>query len=253
MTENPYAGPVAENNTPKPKRWMSFTLWELLTVVAIMAMLMALLLPFRRTAGTARRRMECHMKLKQIGNALNAYIDRYGNLPPAYTVDTNGNHLHSWRTLILPYLDQEDLYNAIDLSKPWDDPANAGAIEAMPAVYRCPAAELPTNFTSYLGSVGVEACFHSTRPRAVSEFTDGRSETLMVIEMPPEQAVHWMSPQDASQEAMLKIIGHDALAHADGFQGVFADGSVSYFSNVITADILQALTTIAGDDQVGDF
>ena len=51
----------------------------------------------------------------------------YKALPPAYTVDADGRPLHSWRTLILPYLEQEPLYQTIDLSKPWNDPANAKA------------------------------------------------------------------------------------------------------------------------------
>ena len=57
------------------------------------------------------------------------YEQAYNALPPAYTVDANGRPLHSWRTLILPYLEQESLYQTIDLSKPWNDPANARAVE----------------------------------------------------------------------------------------------------------------------------
>ena len=67
--------------------------------------------------------------LKQIALALLNYEQAHHALPPAYTVDAQGRPLHSWRTLILPYLDQESLYQTIDLSKPWNDPANAKALE----------------------------------------------------------------------------------------------------------------------------
>ena len=117
----------------------------------------------------------------------------------------------------------------------------------MPAVYQRLATVLPKNFTSYLGCVGEEACFHPNRPRTVSEITDGRLNTLVVIEIPQEQAIHWMSPLDASEEALLNLISQSTLAHADGFQGVFADGSVNYFSSAISPEMLRALMTAAGE------
>ena len=73
--------------------------------------------------------MQCANNLKQIALALRNYESVYHALPPAYTVDAEGKPLHSWRTLILPYLEQQALYDKIDLSKPWDDPANKEAYE----------------------------------------------------------------------------------------------------------------------------
>ena len=86
-------------------------------------------------------------------------------LPPAYTVDAKGRPLHSWRTLILPYLEQEPLYQTIDLSKPWNDPANAKALETSLPVFRCPEAVGPQNTTTYLAIVAPNGCFI---PEAVS-------------------------------------------------------------------------------------
>ena len=74
----------------------------------------------------------------------------------------------------------------------------------------------------------------------------------MVIEMPREKAVHWMSPQDAHEDAILNPGSHGTLAHTDGFNGVYADGSVSYFIGSISKEILRALITAAGDDRLGD-
>jgi type II secretory pathway pseudopilin PulG len=96
-----------------------------LTVLAILAVVVAMLLPSVRRARPAARRSQCKNNLKQIGLALYNYEADYHAFPPAYTVDADGKPLHSWRTLILPYLDQQPLYARIDLSKPWDDPANA--------------------------------------------------------------------------------------------------------------------------------
>ncbi|MEL7264459.1 MAG: DUF1559 domain-containing protein [Planctomycetota bacterium] len=72
--------------------------------------------------------MACSNNVKQIGLGLANYHASWNSFPPAYTVDANGNRLHSWRTLILPYVEQQPLYDRIDLTKPWDDPAHASQL-----------------------------------------------------------------------------------------------------------------------------
>ncbi len=253
MLESPYASPQAADNAPKPRKWLPITLWEFFAICAIVAILFALLLPFRRNITPAVHRTQCKDNLKQIALALHNYADAYGSLPPAYSVDPSGKPLHSWRTLILPYLEQQALYNTIDLSKPWNHPANSKAFKTQLSIYRCPASELPPSYTTYLGSIGENSCLHPTKPRPFSEITDGTSNTLMVVEFPNEYAVHWMSPFDADEDMILGIASLGTLAHSGGTQTALADGSVHYFSNEVTTDVLQALTTIAQDDRVGDF
>src|SRR6056297_1698819 len=136
---------VPQGRSPKRKchHKHGFTLLEAIIVIIILAILVALLLPgVRTTRGTARR-SACKNNLKQIGLALHNYHDTYGSLPPAYTVDEQGRKLHSWRTLILPFLEEQALYEQIDLSQPWDSPANAAAFETIPIVYRCPEFDGP--------------------------------------------------------------------------------------------------------------
>ena len=81
-----------------------------------------LLLPMRRTASEAARRTGCGFNLRGIAQALQVYAKEHGSLPPAYTKDAQGRPLHSWRTLILPYMEEKQLFDTIDLTKPWDDP-----------------------------------------------------------------------------------------------------------------------------------
>ncbi|HIE98390.1 MAG TPA: DUF1559 domain-containing protein [Fuerstia sp.] len=137
-------------------------------------------------------------------------------MPPAYTVDAKGRPLHSWRTLILPYLDEQALYDSIDLSKPWDDPTNADAHEASLFSFRCPASDIPDNHTTYVGVVGANSCLHPSRPRPFSEITDGTSETLMVIELSSDQSFHWMMPRDGGAEFLSRIGAGSELAHRGG-------------------------------------
>src|SRR6476661_8060061 len=116
-----------------------FTLIELLVVIAIIAVLVALLLPAVQQAREAARRSQCKNNLKQIGLALHNYHDVNGCFPPAYIADENGKPMHSWRVLILPYLDQAALHTEYNFSEPWDGPNNSRLLARRPAVYACPS------------------------------------------------------------------------------------------------------------------
>ncbi len=255
MTDNPYASLEPVSDGPVLKKRPRITFLRVFLGLAIVFVLAALLLPAMRRGGgrEAARRTQCKNNLKQIALALHNYESIYHVLPPAYTVDAAGRPLHSWRTLILPWVEQLDLYNMIDLSKPWDDPANAEALKTVPHVYRCPSVALPPGFTSYLGIVGSNACFHPTAPRAFSEMTDGTGNTLMVFEVAQEQAVHWMAPQDASEEMVLNFGKDGKLNHTGGTPAALADGSVRFLSENLDTETLRALISIAGNDRVGEF
>ena len=69
--------------------------------------------------------MTCISNLKQIGLALLNYEQTYGRLPPAAVADKQGNAMHSWRTLILPYLERSDSYRAYSVREPWNGPNNS--------------------------------------------------------------------------------------------------------------------------------
>jgi prepilin-type N-terminal cleavage/methylation domain-containing protein len=232
----------------KPKR--GFSLIELLVVLSILAILISFLAPARRTSREASRRSECKNHLKQIGIALHNYAETYGGFPPAYTVDADGNRLHSWRTLILPFMDQKPLYERMDLSKPWNDPANAEAFNAQIPAYLCPSASCPIQHTTYLAVVGEGSSFHPIHPRPLSSFTDGTNETLLVIEVASHQAVHWMSPMEADEDMLLSFSPTTPLPHANGFHGLLADGSVRWFQAETPEATRRALMSIAGNDQI---
>ena len=70
-----------------------------------------------RDAREAARRSQCKGNLKQIGLALLNYHDTFGCFPPAYIADADGKPMHSWRVLILPYIDNAQLYNQSSLRR----------------------------------------------------------------------------------------------------------------------------------------
>lgn len=253
METNPYQSTLHGGRPEEPKtgEWRP-TVLGCFVVILIAGVIALLFLPATRGREAARR-MQCANNLKQIGLALHSYLDEYGALPPAYTVDADGKPLHSWRTLILPFLEQEPLYKKIDLSKPWDDPANKVAFDAGVPYYACPSTPGHGSQTVYMAVTIPGGCFQPTEPRKLSDITDGPGQTIMVLEVDEKQAVHWMSPTDSIDFNFLKPKSGIQLQHPQGTQAVFVDGSVHFLSTRINPETLQALITIDGKDVVGDY
>ena len=137
--------------------------------------------------------------------------------------------------MILPYIDRRDLYEKVDLSKPWNDPANAEVCEAYVKVYCCPFGKTFENYTTYLAIVALNGCFRATEPRVLAEITNSAAETLMVIDMAASQAIPWMSPLDANEKMVLDIGVKVESAHPGRTNVAFVDGSVSFLDNSYSA------------------
>ena len=245
MTRNPGLLVVANHS----KRRSGMSNGFIISVIAILAVLVALGLPETRRAREPARRSQCKNNLKQIMLGLLNYEDQHHAFPPAYTVDENGKPLHSWRTLILPYMDQAALYKNLDLTKPWDDPVNVTASKTIVREYQCPSGQYPDGHTTYLTVVTPNSCLRPAQPRLSSEITDSHAETLVVIEVDVEHAVPWMAPTDAD-EAMLLALGGKTTGptHAGGRHAGFVDGSVRTLEVELSAAKLHALISISGND-----
>jgi prepilin-type N-terminal cleavage/methylation domain-containing protein len=248
MSANSGNDPEFNDAIPKAGSGWRFTLVELLVVLAIIAVLIALLLPATRSARGAARRSQCVNNLKQIALALYNYEQVYKALPPAYTVDASGRPLHSWRTLILPYLEQEALYRTIDLAKPWNDPANAKALKTPLPVFRCPESVAPENTTTYLAIVAPGGCFLPNEPRRLAEITDAHDSTLSVIEASEESAVPWMAPVDADESLVMSLGPNSKLHHTGGTNAACVGGGVRFLKAYTPAKVRQAMISISGND-----
>ena len=105
--------------------------------------------------------------LKQIGLAIHNYAQANKTFPPAYTVDKDGKPLLSWRVLILPYLEGDDLYSEFHLDEPWDSEHNKKLLSRMPAVFRDPDSKLAAQGkTNYLTVRGEKTVFSGEKPIA---------------------------------------------------------------------------------------
>lgn len=116
------------------RRSLGFTLIELLVVIAIISVLLGLLLPAVQNAREAANRTKCANNLKQIGLAIQNYEVMHKSLPPSRFSMTNGV---SWAWLILPQLEQDNLYRLQKLTKPLTDMAPSALSTAVPVFY-CP-------------------------------------------------------------------------------------------------------------------
>src|SRR5262245_6014980 len=117
------------------------------------------------------------------------YAERHGGrLPPAILYDEQGRPLHSWRVLILPYLEEEALYHQFRLDEPWDSPHNLALLPWMPKVYGVPndvpvdlGAEPHTTFCQVF--VGKWTAFEGTQGLSCpKDFPDGTSNTALLAE-----------------------------------------------------------------------
>ena len=191
-----------------------FTLIELMVVIAIIAVLVAILLPAVQQAREAARMSQCKNNMKQIGTALHNYEGVYGSLPPVKnrtfaalpgcppTVVGSG---YSWRYSILPQMDQSPLFDTIDSryglhacvgSGLSGSATHAEALEAALPVYLCPSDgtaktnnEGPTNYAAMMGSSdnhvpaylmrgGMD--YHGVKFRS---YRDGQSSTVTLAEV----------------------------------------------------------------------
>lgn len=138
----------------------------------------------------------CVHNMKHILMALHSYHDKYKTFPPAYTVDEQGNPLHSWRVLILPHLGEEELYQQIRLDEPWDSEHNSRLHKQMPTIFCCPAdrKKQPLGETSYVWILGEGHISDGTSCTKISDITDGTSNTIMLAET--LDPFCWMAPHE---------------------------------------------------------
>jgi Protein of unknown function (DUF1559) len=203
------------------------------------------------------RRAPCANNLKQIQLALEGYHQQYGVLPPAYIADASGRPIHSWRVLILPFLDQAPLYGRYDLAEPWDGPHNIKLLGDMPPVFACPSHSPDAkDRASYAVVTGPGTMFPGGSSVKFGDVTDGVSATMMVVET-ANLVIPWTAPIDLDIRTMgLRINERDrpciSSQHPGGASVIYGDGRVYFLKDIARAKLVRSAMTIAGANGNGD-
>ena|GEM_PF-704744 len=160
----------------------------------VLAAFVIMLLPFLQAGREAATRMLCTNNMKQIGMALQDYHGTYRAFPPLYTVDDVGKPQHSWRVLILPFIEQTALYDQIRLDEPWDSDYNRQFHNKMPDLFRCPSNPgMGCTYAAVIGEVFAPAMMkNSLTGRSRWDISNGMINTLAIVEV--KEAFNWMDP-----------------------------------------------------------
>lgn len=233
-------------------RWVGFAVVGAAIAVVLAALLF---IPALRRSSVISARFDCKRNIGRIAVALHDYHDEHGHFPPAFTVDENGRRLHSWRTLLLPYLGEEVFYKSIDLTKPWDDPVHDVIRGVQIPVYWCRSIGGDPTFTTYKGIVGPTAFFaNDGSTRTIDDITDSTAQTLAITEVSLDRASHWMDPyNDDGADFLLNLSDDSKLGHTGGVLSAFADGAVRFFSKNASTGMREAVLSIAGGEKADDF
>ncbi|HLA85035.1 MAG TPA: DUF1559 domain-containing protein [Thermoguttaceae bacterium] len=270
-----------------------FTLVELLVVIAIVGTLTALLLPAVQAAREAARRIACGNHMKQMALGLLAYHDAYGTFPPGCTGQRpsagfpNGKRI-AWSTLILPFIEQQHVYDMLDLSVSFDSVVNDAGNRQAIRVYLCPSTcrylegrdgdttgdrngNGQADRGDYWGCIDYGGCYGYKIPGQMStnngvmiyeaamslkEVEDGASCTIAVCEDSGRGWVHyglWADGQNIfDQHGRINARQDNEMwsEHPRGVNAAFCDGSAHFLSQEISEEALRALCTRARGDHV---
>lgn len=226
-------------------------------MIAVLPALAMGYIPAISTAQQAAGRQASMNNLRQIALALHNFHDTYGGLPARASINDRGKELLSWRVYILPYIEQQALYEQFHLDEPWDSEHNRALIPLMPATFAKPGVDPASGMTNYLGNATERGIFTKAEragqmPTGLGfqNVLDGLSNTVMVVEVNDENQVIWTQPSDfdgLGMDTLARLIGN----WKQGFLAGFGDGSVQSLRNDLDEDTLRRLFTRDDGEAIG--
>ncbi|TWT57076.1 hypothetical protein KOR42_04340 [Thalassoglobus neptunius] len=241
--------------------WLSLGI----VVIAPLFVFMCLLPPyFIPTAREEARRTQCKGHLKQIGLALHNYHDVYSMFP----LHRAGNPAYSWRVATLPFFDESELFDNDNFGEEWNQGSNITVAKTKLFFYECPSVPTASQGdvyprTDYFAVTGEETAWPDSGASQLSDFSDGSSNTLLVVEACGTE-IPWCEPRDlelTNETLGINLPGPEPNSssgvissyHREVANVLFADGAVRSLSERTEPAVLKAMLTRSGDDDPGEF
>ncbi len=206
---------------------------ELLVVIAIIAILVGLLMPAVQFAREAARRTQCLSGLKQMGLALTNYHDTLSKFPSGFEWPSRT----LWTARLLPFIEQNNLYDTLDFNQPWNAGANSVACGVPLPIFQCPSQPLPapqdfegipnrqactylavatglltreTGPSPVVGGPDVDGVMYQNSETRIRDIVDGTSNTVIVGE-----AIFDLETTGIDPEGDFQAVDHWYLGSTD--------------------------------------
>ncbi len=213
------------------------------TVAVTMPVAVGVLLPSVGGVKNAARSAQSMNNLRQQALACLNYESAYMRFPcdgPIARGDEDKEHEFSWRVHILPFIEQNNLYQQIHFDEPWDSEHNKTLHDQMPLVYRAPNSKAAAGMTVYRGFGGDSGILANDDGQRIGfgQIVDGSSNTILVMQVDDEMATPWMKPDclDPDEAQVEEIFGKHKLTNS-----AFCDGSVHRIPATIDPEVLKHL------------
>lgn len=201
--------------------------------------------PIDQMIRSLTRQLDGNNNMRQVMLAMHNYHDTYNRLPAPAITDATGKPLLSWRVAVLPFIEEQALYEQFRLDEPWDSEHNLPLSKQLPNAFATVGLRLPPGQTVLHAVVGDEIGMRPSEKTAFRDFLDGLSNSILVIESTAESAVPWSKPDDVKidlDDPLAKFIGSPRKS----FRAGMADGAVTTFSDDIDPAKFKAMLTRAG-------
>ncbi len=213
-------------------------------------MVMGLMAPVVQRAELAMPRSRVTNNLRMLGLAMHNHHSAYRAMPRQGIKSDDGTPLLSWRVKVLPFVEEQALYEEFRLDEPWDSDHNIKLLDRMPAVYRHPRIKTEGGKTVYQVPTGEGLMFNDVHdPTRFRDILDGLSNSVMVVATDAESAVPWTKPADWEVDHDNPFKG----LHVDDdgqFKVLKADGAVVDYPVDMGANLFHRLLTIAGMERI---
>ncbi len=189
-------------------------------------------------ARAAARSAASTNKMKQIGIALQNYVDTHKQFPPAVVIGPDGKTPHSWRVEMLRFMGKQDLYDRYKMDEPWDSEHNKQLVKEGADLFSVPS-DPPNDTCGYYLVVGPGTAFDPDQPPSkIRNIIDGTSQTIALVEA--KRGYTWTQPEDVKvdpDQPLPKLGGY----FDEGYGVGYLDGHVMFFPHDFDERILRIL------------